>query len=193
MSVFCCSPAFAPLAKLCVLSFGGDGEGGRAPDSDFERPEDTPQRDRSLLLALILATSLHILLFLALTAQPGMKRGAEAASFQVELRPALQAQIVTERPAALARPAPPETVTMDASDAELSIEQKAPAQQERVEQEQPLPEKPQQEEERQELREQKQGCIGPEEMARLEQERRSGSEQPGDGRAAGLGIPCVEG
>lgn len=122
-----------------------------------------------------------------------MKRGAEAASFQVELRPALQAQIMTERPAAVPEPAKPETVTMDAPDAELAVEQKAPAQQKRVEQEQPLPEKPQQDEERRQELEQKQGCIGPEEMARLEQERRSGSEQPVDGRAGGLGIPCVEG
>jgi hypothetical protein len=144
------------------------------------------------MLALVLATSLHVLIFLALTAQPGMKRGADAVS-QVESRPAFQAQIMTERAAAGPEPVKPETVTMAPSVAEPPIEQRAPVQPRRVEQEQPLLEKPQQDEEGQELSEPKQGCIGPEEMARLEAERRRGSEQPGDGQAVGLGIPCVEG
>jgi hypothetical protein len=123
-----------------------------------------------------------------------MKRGVEAPSYQVELWPAFQAQIMPEPAPELAELAGPESVKLEAADAEVVIEQKVPEQQKRdASKPQALEQPPQAESERQELREQKQGCIGPEEMERLEQARRSGTDAAGDDPAGGLGIPCVAG
>lgn len=182
------------LAARHVLPSGGDGTPGAAPHSVANGTDDEAQRAPSLLLALGLATSLHILLFLALTAQPGVRRGVDAAFIQVELWPAFQAEITAVPAAAVPEPDRPEPPGLEASDAEVAIERNAAAPQKPVEPEQKLPEQPAEEDkERAEQPAQTPGCLGPEEMTRLEQARRGVAGPSLDGQEPGVGVPCVEG
>ncbi|GAB3474206.1 hypothetical protein [Polaromonas eurypsychrophila] len=148
----------------------------------------------NLLLALGLASLAHILLLFALTANPDVRRGVEATVEQAPGWPGIRAQIMAERAPAVAAQISPVPLEDTASDAALSIEQKMPVQKKVVELERQVLEQPQQREQAQEeQREQNQGCLGPEEMARLAQPPGGESGALGNGQAIGVGIPCVEG
>lgn len=182
---------FVHLAALRALPFGSGGAAGNTSKSGFDRPDEVLRRAPRLLLALALATLVHILLFLVLTAEPGMPRGADAASSQLELRPAVQARIWVEPLAVNPEPAKPVSLT---SDAGAAVKQNSPVQQTPVAPEQQVFEQSRLDaEEQQEVREQKRGCLGPEEMARLEQARISGTDATGNGPREEVGFPCVEG
>jgi len=178
------------LAELHVVPVEGQEGAVVAGEAADDSPEVEVSRAPGLPLALGLATLVHLLLLLALTAPGGMRRGAEAASFQPELWPALQARIVVETPPVLAEPVRPAPSRLENPEAGVAIEQKAPPQKKSTEPEQQVIE---QQQEDQAQRRQKQGCLGPEELARLEQARSADMDPQADRPAAGLGIPCVEG
>ncbi len=194
MSVFRCFFFVAQLAQAHVLQRDGGERAEIAPDPANEGTDSEAQRAPSLLLALSLASLVHVLLFWALTAHPGPKRGVDAASFPVELWPAFQARITEGTTPALVEPPNPAPLRLESTDADATIEQKASTstQKNSAEPEKRVLEQ-QGDQERQEQREQKQGCLGPEEMARLEQARSSNTDSQTGVQAVGTGTPCVEG
>jgi outer membrane biosynthesis protein TonB len=186
MLVFRCVFFVARMAVLHVLPAGGKESAGKSAGAN-------PQSPPSLLLALSLAILIHALLLWALTVPSDAKRGAQAASFPVQLRPALQAKLTSELTPALPERVSTAPLTAEASNANVAIQQKAAPQEKRAEPEKQVLEQPRPDVQEQQQREQKQGCLGTEELARLEQARSSNTDPQAAGRAVEVGVACVEG
>lgn len=185
MLVFRCVFFVARMAVLHVLPAGGKERVGESAGAN-------PQSPPSLLPALSLAILIHVLLLWALTVPADAKRGAQAASFPLQLWPALQAKLIAEPTPAPLEQANPAPLSQEASDANVAIQQKASPAEKRVEPEKQVLEQSQRHDQEPQ-REQKQGCLGTEELARLEQARSSNTDPQAAGRAVEVGVACVEG